>query len=87
MNTPAAKRPPAWANWLGHGGLIPFAVLALAVWWPSAGHQAAISHALASYGATIASFLGAIHRGLAMRDRSDAGGGFVALSGAVCLAS
>ena len=49
--------------------------------------KAAIGHALASYGATIASFLGAIHRGLAMRDRSDAGGGFVALSGAVCLAS
>jgi hypothetical protein len=39
------------------------------------GHQAAISHALASYGATIASFLGAIHWGLAMRDRSDAGAG------------
>jgi hypothetical protein len=50
-------------------------VLALALWWPASGQQGAISHALASYGATIASFLGAIHWGLAMRDRSGAGAG------------
>ena len=73
MNAPAANAPPAWANWLGFGGLIPFAALALALWWPASGHQTEISHALASYGATIASFLGAIHWGLAMRDHPGAG--------------
>jgi uncharacterized membrane protein HdeD (DUF308 family) len=75
MKAPAANVPPALANWLGFCGLIPFAVLALALWWPAAGHQAALSHTLAGYGATIASFLGAIHWGLAMRDRSDPGAG------------
>ena len=59
MTAPVATAPPAWANWLGAGGLIPFVVLALAHWWPASGQQGAISHALASYGATIASFLGA----------------------------
>jgi hypothetical protein len=75
MTSPVAIAPPAWATWLGAGGLIPFVVLALALWWPASGQQGAISHALASYGATIASFLGAIHWGLAMRDRSGAGAG------------
>jgi hypothetical protein len=75
MTSPVATAPPAWATWLGAGGLIPFVVLALALWWPASGQQGAISHALASYGATIASFLGAIHWGLAMRDRSGAGAG------------
>ena len=75
MTAPVATAPPAWASWLGAGGLIPFAVLALALWWPELGHQAFISQALASYGATIASFLGAIHWGLAMRDHPGAGAG------------
>ena len=75
MTAPVATAPPAWANWLGAGGLIPFVVLALAPWWPASGQQGAISHALASDGATIASFLGAIHWGLAMRDLPGAGTG------------
>lgn len=75
MTSPVATAPPAWATWLGAGGLIPFAVLALALWWPAFEQQGAISHALASYGATIASFLGAIHWGLAMRDHPAAGAG------------
>ena len=75
MTAPVATAPPAWATRLGAGGLIPFALLALALWWPGLGHQAFSSQALASYGATIASFLGAIHWGLAMRDRSGAGAG------------
>lgn len=75
MTSPVATAPPAWATWLGAGGLIPFAMLALALWWPAFGQQGAISHALASYGATIASFLGAIHWGLAMRDHPAAGAG------------
>jgi len=48
MTAPVATAPPAWASWLGAGGLIPFAVLALALWWPELGHQAFISQALAS---------------------------------------
>lgn len=75
MTVPLATAPPAWANWLGAGGLIPFAGLALALWWPALEQQGAISHALAGYGATIASFLGAIHWGLAMRDHTSAGAG------------
>jgi len=75
MTSPVATAPPAWATWLGAGGLIPFVVLALALWWPASGQQGTISHALAGYGATIASFLGAIHWGLAMRDQSGAGAG------------
>jgi hypothetical protein len=75
LNPPAANLPPVWVQWLGATGLIPFAVLSLALWWPSLGHQAAISHALTSYGATIASFLGAIHWGLAMRNPPGTGAG------------
>ena len=75
MTAPVATAPPAWATRLGAGGLIPFALLALALWWPGLGHQAFISQALASYGATIASFLGAIHWGLAMHGHSGAGAG------------
>lgn len=73
MTAPATTPPPAWATWLGAGGLIPFVALALALWWPVPGHQALGSHALVAYGATIASFLGAIHWGLAMRKPSNAG--------------
>ena len=75
MSPPTANLPPVWAQWLGAAGLIPFAMLALALWWPALGYQGTISHALASYGATIASFLGAIHWGLAMRSPPGAGAG------------
>lgn len=60
--------PSSWARHLGHGGAIPFVGLAAALWiaqpegWPMAGW------ALLGYGATIASFLGAIHWGLVMRE-------------------
>ena len=59
-----ASSPPAWARQLGYAGLIPFVVLAAGVW---VGHPDA-ADALAAYAATIASFLGAIHWGLTMRD-------------------
>jgi hypothetical protein len=52
---------------LGHGGLIPFCLLALAVWLPGSHSKAFCGFALLAYGASIASFLGAIHWGLAMR--------------------
>jgi hypothetical protein len=59
--------PSAWAQGLGYGGLIPFVGLAAALWlWPA--HRPMAASALLGYGATIASFLGAIHWGLTMRD-------------------
>lgn len=60
--------PSGWARRLGFCGLIPFVSLAAVLWvarpddWPLA------SMALLGYGATISSFLGAIHWGLVMRD-------------------
>lgn len=60
--------PSLWARRLGFGGLIPFVTLAAALWlaWP--GDWAMARMALLAYGATIASFLGAIHWGLVMRE-------------------
>jgi len=63
--TPAA--PSAWVAALGYGGLLPFCLLALAVFWAGGEGQAFYGFALLAYGATVASFLGAIHWGLAMR--------------------
>jgi len=60
--------PPTMVTVLGYAGLLPFGALALALWWPDSVHQAPLSFALLAYGASIASFLGAIHWGLAMRD-------------------
>ena len=60
--------PSLWARRLGFSGLIPFVGLATALWlappsgWPLA------TMALLGYGAVIASFIGAIHWGLVMRD-------------------
>jgi hypothetical protein len=66
--TAAAAGPSLWARRLGLGGLIPFVALAAAPWlaWP--GDWPPASTALLGYGATIASFLGAIHWGLVMRE-------------------
>ena len=64
----APHRPPNLATVLGYAGLLPFGALALALWWPGSVHQAPLAFALLAYGASIASFLGAIHWGLAMRD-------------------
>ena len=52
---------------MGYGGLIPFVVLALAMWFADPAYRIFSSLALLSYGAVIASFLGAIHWGMAMR--------------------
>ncbi|MCY7319893.1 MAG: DUF3429 domain-containing protein [Ramlibacter sp.] len=58
--------PSRWARRLGFCGLIPFVSLAALLWvarpddWPLA------KMALLGYGATISSFLGAIHWGLVM---------------------
>jgi drug/metabolite transporter (DMT)-like permease len=59
--------PSALVAALGYGGLLPFAVLAVAVCWPGGDGRDFYAFVLLAYGATIASFLGAIHWGLAMR--------------------
>ncbi len=64
----ALPKPP-WAARLGYAGLLPFVILALAAWAAPLAYRAQAAHALLAYGATIASFLGAIHWGLAMRER------------------
>lgn len=64
--------PPVWARRLGYAGLLPFMGLALATWYFQAELQLQWAHALLAYAATIASFLGAIHWGLAMRGSQEA---------------
>ena len=67
MSRVKSSTPSLWAQGLGYGGLIPFVGLALVVWlWPV--YQDKAASALVGYGATIASFLGAIYWGLTMRD-------------------
>lgn len=58
---------------MGIGGLIPFVGLALLVWFGPAAYRPSTITALLGYGASILSFLGAIHWGLGMGDSSRAG--------------
>ncbi len=60
--------PSLLARRLGAAGLVPFIGAAAALWseWPREWPPA--SMVLLGYGATICSFLGAIHWGLVMRD-------------------
>jgi hypothetical protein len=53
---------------MGYAGLVPFVVLALAIWFANPSYRVFSSLALLGYGAVIASFLGALHWGLVMRD-------------------
>ena len=68
--TPPAphNEPPAWALRLGYAGLIPFVFGAVLVHLVDVPLMPFPMLALAAYAATIASFLGGIHWGLAMRD-------------------
>jgi Protein of unknown function (DUF3429) len=66
--SPAAGSPPAWALRLGYAGLIPFGVGALFVWIVSAEAHPYVALGLAAYAATIVSFLGGIHWGVAFRE-------------------
>ncbi len=70
MTATHAPVPSVWAQRLGYAGLLPFVVLAMVMWVAEPGHRAFAGLALASYGAVIASFLGAIHWGLVMREAS-----------------
>ncbi len=60
--------PSPWARRLGFGGLIPFVSLAAALFLVPQADRPQAGLALLGYGATITSFLGAIHWGLVMRD-------------------
>jgi Protein of unknown function (DUF3429) len=59
-------QPPRIAQWLGYGGLLPFVGLAGAALWLGPLESTRITAALLAYGASILSFMGAIHWGLAM---------------------
>ncbi len=71
MNIPTNETLPlpCWAARLGYAGLLPFVALALAAWIAPSTYRAQAMYALVAYGASIASFLGAIHWGLAMREQ------------------
>lgn len=56
---------PPIVSWLSYGGLIPFVVLAIAV-WVDGNHSSLWREALVGYGAVILSFVGALHWGFAM---------------------
>ena len=61
-------QPPRIVQWLGYAGLLPFVGLASAALWLGPLESMRIAAALLAYGASIVSFLGAIHWGLAMRN-------------------
>ena len=63
-------QPPRIAQWLGYGGLLPFVGLAGAALWLGPLESARIVASLVAYGASILSFIGAIHWGLAMREKT-----------------
>lgn len=64
---PAADAPPLAARQLGYAGLVPFVGGALLVWLVREDAHPYVVLALSAYAATIVSFLGGIHWGLAMR--------------------
>ena len=68
MTAPHTAAPSVWAQRMGYAGLLPFVLLAMATWVAEPGQRAFAGRALAGYGAVIASFLGAIHWGLVLRD-------------------
>lgn len=66
---------PAAARWMGLGGLIPFIGLAIAVCLlPASGPAQIAAAALLFYAGTIASFLGAVHWGVAFPQAGEGGG-------------
>ena len=61
--------PPSREGWiLGYSGLAPFVFLCLLSWLANGSMRVSLLFALVAYGATILSFLGAIHWGLALQD-------------------
>jgi hypothetical protein len=70
MTGHTSSSPSTWARGLGYGGLVPFVGLTLALWFLPVPQQAMAATVLLAYSASILSFIGAIHWGLAMRDTS-----------------
>lgn len=62
----ANARVPPSAAWLGALGLVPFGALAALLPFVSADLKTDVAYALLAYGATILSFLGGVHWGLAI---------------------
>lgn len=62
--------PSKTALLLGYGGLIPFVGISASSVLLEGTHQTTLLFCLLAYGATIISFLGAIHWGLNMREES-----------------
>lgn len=65
MTNPDTKVPVA-AAWLGGLGALPFVALAVATHVIGEPMRSLSAHGLAAYGATILSFLGGVHWGLAV---------------------
>jgi hypothetical protein len=61
---------PTSAAWLGGLGAVPFIGLAGAMPFLEAEPRRLVAHALVAYGATILSFLGGVHWGLAIGSRT-----------------
>ena len=65
MTASSPRSTPSAVTWLGYGGLLPFTLLALAIYlFPQ--HNVFLGRALLGYGAVILSFTGALHWGFAM---------------------
>ena len=69
----AERNVPPTALWLGGLGAFPFVALAGAEPFLEGAPRLLVAHALVAYGATILSFLGGVHWGLAIASRSNAG--------------
>jgi len=68
MPSAVSSAPPAVAARLAYAGLIPFVLGALLVWLVRPDAHPYATLALSAYAATVVSFLGGIHWGIAMRD-------------------
>ena len=69
----AERNVPPTALWLGGLGAFHFVALAGAEPFLEGAPRLLVAHALVAYGATILSFLGGVHWGLAIASRSNAG--------------
>lgn len=66
----AETKVPSAAGWLGGLGAAPFIGLAGAIPFLNGAPRMFVAHALVAYGATILSFLGGVHWGLAIGSQS-----------------
>ena len=72
LDMDAENNVPPSAAWLGGLGALPFIGLAGAAPYLDSALRVLVVHALVAYGATILSFLGGVHWGLAIGSRSNA---------------